>query len=87
MTECMECGKMLRFFEGYRHPALGKKYLVCSTCFDNVYESVEKWRGFILPYNKFFNNKNTNHFHMLNLPKQLNHGLKMFDRFLTEKEI
>jgi hypothetical protein len=57
MTRCRECGKKLRILEGYRHPALGKDHLVCSPCFDQVSESVEKWRNAVLPYVGFFKNK------------------------------
>ncbi len=48
MVECEECGKKLGIFEGYQHPTLGKKHLVCSPCFDQVEESVAKWREFVV---------------------------------------
>ena len=48
MKECEECGKKLGIFEGYQHPTLGKKHLVCSPCFDQVEESVAKWREFVV---------------------------------------
>jgi hypothetical protein len=48
MVECVECGKRLGFFEGYYHPTLGKKSLVCGLCFVQVEESVARWRDFIL---------------------------------------
>ena len=48
MKTCEECGKKLGVFEGYRHPTLGKKYLLCSPCFDQVSESVEQWGNFVL---------------------------------------
>jgi hypothetical protein len=40
MRRCSECGKKLRVFEGYRHPLRGKKYLVCSNCFDIIMKSI-----------------------------------------------
>jgi hypothetical protein len=55
MKECVECGKNLGIMEGYRHPTLGKEHLLCSTCFDTVIESVEKYREVITPYIGFFN--------------------------------
>ena len=48
MIECEECGKALGIFEGYRHPTMGKKHLLCSPCFDQVNESVARWREFVL---------------------------------------
>ena len=53
MKECVECGKKLGIFEGYQHPTMGKKHLVCSPCFEHVEESVAKWREFVV--NNSFN--------------------------------
>ena len=47
MKKCEECGKGLKFIEGYRHPTLGKKHLLCSPCFDQVSESVARWSEFV----------------------------------------
>ena len=41
MGNCSECGKKLRFWDGYRHPILGKKYLLCSNCYDLIDKSLE----------------------------------------------
>lgn len=41
MSNCNECGKKLRFWEGYKHPILGKKYFVCRDCFERLYKSLE----------------------------------------------
>ena len=51
----MECGKNLGIMEGYYHPTMGKEYFLCSTCFDTVMDSAEKYREFITPYIGFFN--------------------------------
>jgi len=48
MKKCEECGKKLGIIEGYLHPTLGKKHLLCSQCFNKVSESVEKWKEFVL---------------------------------------
>lgn len=48
MVRCEECGKKLGFWEGYRHPAMGKKHLVCWPCFERVEESVDRWREFLM---------------------------------------
>ena len=47
MKFCEECSKKLGFFEGYHHPAMGKKKLLFSNCFDVIYKSVEEWRKFV----------------------------------------
>ncbi len=48
MVVCEECGKKLGILEGYRHPALGKRFLVCGNCYVKVDISMEKWREFCL---------------------------------------
>ncbi len=48
MKKCFECGKELKFWEGYHHPVLGQKELVCWKCFEKVESSVEEYRRFIL---------------------------------------
>jgi hypothetical protein len=48
MKKCYECGKELKFWQGYYHPTLGKTEFVCSECFDILEESLEKYRNFIL---------------------------------------
>jgi hypothetical protein len=48
MVDCEECGKNLRILQGYRHPALGAKFLVCGTCFDKVNGDMERWSMFCL---------------------------------------
>jgi hypothetical protein len=59
MKECMECRKNLGIMEGYRHPTMGKDNLLCSKCFDTVFESVEKYREFVSPYIGFFNKESS----------------------------
>ena len=54
MKHCMECQKQLGIIEGYRHPTMGREYLLCSKCFDTVFESAEKYKEFISPYIGFF---------------------------------
>ena len=48
MMFCEECKKKLGFFEGHYHPTLGKKSLVCGSCFVQVEESVVRWKNFVL---------------------------------------
>lgn len=46
MVVCAECEKKLGVFEGYRHPALGTRFLVCGNCFDKVAGDMERWSRF-----------------------------------------
>ena len=47
MKTCEECSKKLGVFEGYRHPTMGKKHLLCSPCFDQISDSVTRWGEFV----------------------------------------
>ena len=53
MKTCYVCGKKLKFWQGYYHPVLGKKEVVCSKCFKSVECSLEKYRNFILSEFKY----------------------------------
>jgi hypothetical protein len=48
MVECEECDKKLGILEGYLHPALGKRFLVCGKCFVKVDEDMQRWSKFCL---------------------------------------
>jgi hypothetical protein len=50
--KCIECGKYLSVFEGYRHPTMGIHFLICRECFKTVETSVERWGRFVL-WNSF----------------------------------
>jgi ribosomal protein L32 len=77
MNECEECGKKLGILHGYNHPALGKKHTVCSNCFYEVSDSIQKWTDFILPYADFF--QKSKEFNFFNFSwKHLSHGLAKF---------
>ena len=52
MKKCFECGKELKFWEGYFHPVLGKKEIICWKCFEKVEKSVEEYSNFIMDYLK-----------------------------------
>jgi hypothetical protein len=86
MKKCEECGKELKLLEGYRHLTLGKDFLLCSSCFDIVNESVEQWREFVAPYTSFFNNEFSNNGLRLNR-KNIQNGFvrtkKNFEKALS----
>ena len=71
MKRCSECGEKLGLLKGYRHPAAGRDSVLCSCCFDTVYESVVKWREANLPYVGFFKNSSTNRNFQMKLKKTL----------------
>lgn len=48
MVNCEECDKKLGILQGYRHPALGKRFLVCRKCYCKIDEDMERWRKFYL---------------------------------------
>jgi len=81
MVECKECGTKLGILKGYRHPTMGKKHLLCSPCFDQVSESVEKWREFVLS-NSFNMNasKSNSHVDWKKITPSFTQIHNMFDR-------
>ena len=76
MKECMECGKKLGIIEGYNHPTKGKEYLLCSSCFDTVSVSVDKWNEFISPYIGFFNKESSASEDMQKIRQNITNGIK-----------
>ncbi len=76
MKECVECGKTLGIIEGYRHPTMGKDYLLCSYCFDTVSASLEKWSKFISPYIGFFNKESAIIEDMQNIRENISKRIK-----------
>jgi hypothetical protein len=60
MKRCYECGKKLKLWEGYFHPTLGQKVLVCSKCFEIIAVSMEKYCHYILNEYKKKNNSEIN---------------------------
>ncbi len=88
MVECMECGKKLGVLEGYGHPTMGKKHFLCSPCFDQVSNSVAKWREFVA--SNSFNGKTSYNFLESNWNKILPSCFKIqkvFGNACNEKEI
>ena len=88
MKKCEECGKTLGIFKGYHHPTMGKTHLLCSNCYNEVNESVQKWQKFIL-LNSFNNgtSKNTVKLASGNLSFDFSHKKKIFDNVLIESKI
>jgi hypothetical protein len=46
MVDCEECDKKLGVFEGYRHPALGDRFLVCERCYNKIEQDMKRWSEF-----------------------------------------
>jgi len=49
---CFNCGKKLTLFEEYYHPTLGRNALLCSECFEKVWDSETRWGRFVI-WNSF----------------------------------
>jgi hypothetical protein len=58
MIECTECGKKLGILTGYRHPALGTRFLVCGNCFNKVNGDMQRWSTFC--QSDLFNTESSN---------------------------
>jgi len=76
MKECVECGKKLGIIKGYCHPTMGKDYLLCSSCFDTVSVSVEKYSEFISPYIGFFNRESSTINDIQKIGKNITNSIK-----------
>jgi hypothetical protein len=88
MVKCEECDKRLGFLEGYQHPTMGKKHILCSPCFDEISESVARWGEFV--YANSFNLKSLKNNSKLDWKKilpNINKLGKTFEADLIEKEI
>jgi hypothetical protein len=48
MANCEECGKKLGLLESYNHPTMGRKHSVCTQCYNQISESVELWKEFLI---------------------------------------
>ena len=46
MKLCEKCGSELSIIGGYIHPTLGKKHIICSTCYMKLDKIIEQWRTF-----------------------------------------
>ena len=88
MATCEECHKKLAFLECYRHPTLGKSYVLCSSCFDQVSESVAEWGQFVLS-NSFNMNtpQSTIHVNWEKVVTAFTQMYHIFDNLWEEKDI
>jgi hypothetical protein len=75
MVKCEECGKKLGILQGYRHPALGRRFLVCGFCFDKVDESMEKWSAFC--HSNLFNTESSKTDIQVAWNKSIAHNLEL----------
>ena len=84
MKRCEECGKELKFYEGYRHPILGKKFLLCSPCFDVVYEDLALWKEFVINHIDLFKNGYSHDKYQLNMEKITPGYTMIYDTFISK---
>ena len=45
---CKKCGNELNIMDRYIHPILGKKYIICKSCFINLEKILEQWKAFVI---------------------------------------
>jgi hypothetical protein len=62
MLKCAECSEKIGLLQGYNHPTLGKRYILCDSCYLKISGSLEKWKNFII-VNSFKKNLEKNHFY------------------------
>lgn len=48
MKLCKKCGNELSIIGRYIHPILGKKYIICKSCFIKLDKIIEQWRTFVV---------------------------------------
>jgi hypothetical protein len=87
MVSCEECGKKLGIMEGYCHPTMGKKHHLCSPCYDQVSDSVAKWREFVLSNSFKANASNFNHMDWKKFAANFNQLNNVFENLMPDKEI
>ena len=86
MVSCEECGKKLGIFEGYCHPTMGKKHHLCSPCFDQVSDSVAKWREFVVS-NSFNVNAANNQIDWKHIASNFTQMRNVFEDIVPEKPL
>ena len=50
MKLCEKCGNKLSIIGGYIHPILGKKHVICTTCYKKLDKIIEQWRNFVFTH-------------------------------------
>jgi hypothetical protein len=48
MKMCKKCGNEISIMSRYIHPILGKKYIICKSCFINLEKIIEQWKAFVI---------------------------------------
>jgi hypothetical protein len=88
MKICEECSKKLGVFEGYRHPTMGKKHLLCSPCFDQISESVARWGEFVRTNAVNMNvPNNTTQLNWREMIANFNQSRNILDQTWADKEV
>lgn len=87
MKDCEECGKKLGMLEGYRHPTMGKKHLLCSPCFDQVSDSVARWGEFVRNNSFNMNAQSNSQMNWKEMIPKFNSMQHIFEHTWAEKEV
>ena len=55
MKLCKKCGNELTILGRYVHPILGKKYIICTSCFMKLDKIIKQWRTFVVANPRIIN--------------------------------
>jgi len=47
MKKCKKCDLQIGIFQGYQHPILGKKQIVCRNCYNQIESLAGKWQEYV----------------------------------------
>jgi len=55
MKNCKKCDIQIRIFQGYQHPTLGNKQILCRNCYNQIESLVGKWQAFVFSHPEYIN--------------------------------
>jgi hypothetical protein len=58
MKLCKKCGNELSIIGRYIHPILGKKNVICKSCFMKIDKIKDQWRKFVIANSQILNSLN-----------------------------
>jgi len=55
MKNCKKCDLQIGIFQGYQHPTLGNKQILCRKCYNQIESLVGKWQEFVFSHPEYIN--------------------------------